>query len=735
MKTNLISALILSVAITGTCWAQGFIIPHGSFTPPALIHHDLNVSIKNQVALCQVKHVFKNENNVAIEGVFYFPIPRDASVSDFDMWVDGKRLRGEVLKRDEARKIYEEIVRKNIDPALLEYADNQFFRINLFPIPAGKERTIELHFNQVLSMNNDLVRFFYPLHGESTLGRTALGIPGERTFHLGNKNDTSESNQIFNIKIESEIPINSIYSPSHKLEIVNRTEHHAEISYEGARKPDEMDFLLYYSLSQDKLGATLMCHREHDGEGFFMLLISPPLHSDPSAAVPQDLVFVLDTSGSMEGEKLQQAKSALTYCINGMRDMDRFALITFSSTMKIFNDRFQSGKDARTEALEFIQNISAVGGTDIYSVLLKALSFQRNPHHTTCIIFITDGLPTVGEQDVTKIVQSVDKKSGTVRLFSFGVGYDVNTFLLDKIAQGSHGSSDYIAPNEDIEQNISVFFDKIKNPVLADVRLHIGNVKVEDVYPQELPDLFAGTQLTVVGRYKNSGSALITLTGRSDEREKSFQYEKEFQRDADNNFLPHLWASRKVAYLLDEIRNRGENDEMRTQVEKLCMEYGILSPYTSFLVQEDKLDMRPDQVHNVPGHIEHFPLDAFVIPRRAMEAKNSVGQAAVTVSKEMRRMREAEKMEEKDDRGILVIEGVTFYDRSGQWFDSRYQNEKMIEIKKGSTAFINLLLTFPELGKFMVLENVVIKFHDKFIHIGTKGFDDLTEAKIKEMFK
>ena len=762
MKTN-ISRLIIAVSflVAVSAKGQGFILPRGELQTPKLMSHKVDADISNQVAEVKAQQIFKNESSVPVEGVYYFPIPKEASVSDFAMWVDGKKLEGELLSHDEARKIYEDIVRRNIDPALLEYADYRFFRVNIFPIPPGKERKIELKYAQFLTMDGGLVRFIYPLHGQTQLGRTAgrpippitplpphPRLPHPQQFPAPTPEERSEQKsshedcrQTFVMNIDSDVPIKNVYSPSHEVEISRQSDHRVRVSYEGNRVIDEGDFLLYYSVSPEDLGLSLVCHQTSRDDGFFLLLVSPKTKLEDEEILDKDIIFVLDTSGSMAGEKIEQAKGALEYCINRLRPDDRFALITFSSEVHKFQDKLVSGRLAKRQSLEFVRSIKAKGGTNIDAALKEALSFQHDTDRPMNIVFLTDGLPTVGATDVKTILANVGEKNKGVRIFSFGVGYDVNTFLLDKIAERRRGVSDYIAPDEDIEEKISLFFDKVSTPVLSDLELDYSHISVSDVFPKQLPDLFQGSQLMVVGRYGDSGETIITLTGRTTKKRKDFVYETEFSNEAENDFLPRLWASRKIAYLVDEMRTHGENDEVRQEIEDLSKEYGIMSPYTSYLVQEDQAQIVALRAQSGSFGVTDKKGSGFHVlggtpqPAESFDALSSVGRAAVEASKSMRKMKEAVRIVETKKSDVRYVGGRTFYYRDGEWVDSQYKDEKVVEIKHGSTAFVNLLLCYPEIGKFMKLGNcVVVKLNKKFVRIGERGKEDTSQQKLCKIF-
>ncbi len=756
MRPNILFLLLAgSIGMSSQVVGQGFILPRNNIEAPRLTAHTLKGSITNQAAGIQVQQVFKNEGSVPVEGVYYFPVPKEAVVSNFAMWVDGKKLAGELLNKEEARKIYEDIVRRNIDPALLEYADHSFFRINIFPIPPGKERKIELSYSQLLTMQDGLVSFHYPLHGDSKLGMAqsnpVMPMPAHRTLRPSSEQEEDEGaiskpsnagcSQTFTLDIKSDIPIKNVYSPSHEVEIVRHSDHDVQVSYEGERHADEGDLLLYYSLSPEDLGLNLLCHKPDNKDGFFLLLISPSAEPMEQKILDKDVVFVLDVSGSMAGEKITQAKSALENGLKTLRPNDRFALLTFSSEVQSFRESLASGELAKHKALEFVRDLNAKGGTNLDAALKGALSFKGDALRPLNVVFLTDGLPTVGVTDIGTILANMRNQGSKARVFTFGIGYDVNTYLLDKIADESHAISDYIVPKENIAEKVSAFFDKISRPVLADLSLDINRITVADVYPKQMPDLFQGNQLMVMGRYKNSGRTTVTLKGKTNEATADYSYGCEFSGSAQNDFLPRLWASRKIAYLVDAMRTNGESEEVRKEIEELSKEYGIMTPYTSYLVREDSMPMLSRQTFGVlpPEKGEVSFLRLSVGSRQsvplAYDASSSVGQSAVEMSKDLHKLKSAEQATGVSQPDARYIAGKTFYLRNGEWVDHSYKDEITVEIKYGSSAFLNLLASYPELGKFMTLgKSMVIGLRGKFIRIGDKGIEDKNQEELRKIF-
>jgi Ca-activated chloride channel family protein len=375
------------------------------------------------------------------------------------------------------------------------------------------------------------------------------------------------------------------------VEVVRHGTKTATIGMEQKELSADKDFALFYSAERSDVGMSLLTYRSPGADGYFMLFASPGFGGNRKV-IPKDVVFVVDTSGSMSGKKLEQAKKALTFCIQNLNEEDRFEVIRFSTeTEALFREMKEVSTDSRKEAEAFVTKLKTIGGTAIHDALKAALGTgEKDSKRPKLVVFLTDGLPTVGESSVDGILQMVKQRSqGLTRVFAFGVGTDVNTHLLDRIAEETRAVSQYVLPDENTEVKLSSFFSKINDPVLADVALDFGDVKTSKIHPGTLPDLFQGQQLIVLGRYSDDGKARVVLRGKVGDDEKSFSETMNFAKDGTKHeFIPRLWATRRVGFLLEEIRHRGQNAELKEEVTALAKQYGIVTPYTSYLVTEDQ---------------------------------------------------------------------------------------------------------------------------------------------------
>jgi Ca-activated chloride channel family protein len=553
--------------------ATGLLIPGDTSIPPlAIKSHRVNVHIDNQAATTRVEQVFVNHTGRDLEAKYVFPLPAGAAIRDFAMTINGKRVSGELVEKNKAKQIYQRIVSRMRDPGLLECIGNNLFQVSVYPVPKNGTQRIELTFSQVLTADAGITRYRYPL-------RTGKGVCRTMDdFSMG-------------VTLSSSVALKSIYSPTHDVDVAKRDDHHADAGFEIDRARLDQDFELYYTVSDKDFGLNVLTYRpDLNDDGYFMLLLSPKSTVHTDELVRRDVSFVFDTSGSMNGEKIEQAKRALVYCISRLNEKDRFNVIRFSTNAEPWRDAMVGVSDeSRKSVRTFIDGLTARGGTNIDEALSVALKHKPSEDRPHIVVFLTDGLPTIGVTDTKTIVDhALARRADSLRIFNFGVGNDVNTHLLDAISGKTGGVTEYVKESEDLEVKVSRFFDKASHPVLTDLNLSMDAVRSKQMYPRTLPDLYHGSQIVVLGRYGRAGHTPVTLTGRVNDKTETFVYETTFPaKSAEHAFIEPLWANRKVGYLLDEIRLNGEKKELVDEVIALSKQYSIQTPYTSYLVLED----------------------------------------------------------------------------------------------------------------------------------------------------
>ncbi len=542
----------------------------------------VNARITDQVARVQVSQSFVNTGSRQIEAQFIFPLPYDGAVDQLTFLIDGKEYEAKLLEKEEARRIYEGYIRHNKDPALLEWMGTGMFRTSIFPVPPGAERKVTLRYNQLLRKNHRLTDFLFPL---STAKYTCE--PVEKVS--------------FHVSIESSGQIKNVYSPTHTVNIKRPDEKHAVVTWEDRNAVPTSDFRLFYDASQEKLGASVITYRPDDDEdGYFLLLASPDIKAQDEERPKKTVIFVCDRSGSMSGKKIEQAKESLKFVLNNLREGDLFNIVAFDSAVESFRPELQKYDDeTRKAALGFIEGVYAGGSTNIDEALKTAFSMIEDDTRPNYVIFLTDGKPTTGETGESEIVKNARQRNKVdSRLISFGVGYDVNSRLLDRLTRENHGISEYVRPDEDIEAHVARLYSRISSPVMTGVKLTIefdeadaeeGKI-VNRMYPAEVYDLFEGEQLVVVGRYKKPGDAKVVIRGKVGKDEQKYDFPAKFTKKSNDQsyaFVEKLWAVRRIGEIIDELDLKGKNQELVDELVQLSTKHGILTPYTSFLADEN----------------------------------------------------------------------------------------------------------------------------------------------------
>ncbi len=683
--------------------------------------YDVKVKITGQMATTIIEQVYQNSFPRMLEGTYLFPIPEGASISKFYLYVNGEEVPGEVLAANEARQIYEDIVRKLNDPALLEFAGCGLFRARIFPIPANGEAKIKLSYSQVLKPFNGLFEYKYSFGREEMV-------------------QTGVNNVTLDLQLTSNVPLKNIYSPSHEVKIDRSGEKAAKINWADNAKEVGGDFVLYYAVSPKDIAFSLLTDRQ-DGENYFMALISPEVKPSTTKTLSKDIVLILDSSGSMKGDKMKQAKEAMQFSLRSLNPADRFNIVDFDDQVTVFAEGMKTATTANIKNAEaFVEQIEAEGGTNIAGALETGLK-QLSSGRLNYVIFLTDGLPTVGVTNVDEILSMArHANNARVKIFDFGVGYDVNTHLLDKLAEQNSGASDYVIPTENIEVKVSNFYKKISAPVLANLRLDFGSVKSFATYPNELPDLFAGSQLVVVGKYNRPEKTSVTLIGDLNGEKAVFEFPADFSvQNGWEKSIPKIWATRRVGHLIDQVRLSGQSQEVVDEIVTLSKKYGIINEYTSFLVRVEpsapvaqlRSQFAPaanDLVTNSAGE---------VAVNQALKMKEFKAEAPSIASKA--RSEELEKYA-KDERGRMAVAstgGKTFFRQNEKWVESDRDDKKaVVKIKRFSAAYFAMLKLKPEFGKYLSLGDKVSFDAGKVtVEIADDGKEKLTEEELNRYFK
>jgi Ca-activated chloride channel family protein len=693
--------------------AQGWIepptdrwVPH---FPVERVRSDVTIQVdgERRVAYVEVEEIFRNNSGRMEEGDYLYPIPPGAVFTNLSLFMGEEELRGEVLPADEARRIYEEIVRRKKDPALIELVGHGVLRARVFPIEAGDTRRVILRYTQILGKDGDLLRLRYP--------RVVGIVPGSAARETSRPDLRTQRSHPFTltIRVTGAERFATPYSPTHTIEVRERGRDELEIVHSGDAAA--RDFELFLPLRESYFGASLVAHAPRDEPGYFMLLVAPPAHGD-ERHIPRDLTLVLDVSGSMSGLKIEQARDALDQILAGLRPEDRFRIITFSSFVRSFSDDFVRA-DAATlrEARDYLLGVRAEGSTNVMDALREALEPEAKRGRLSLIVFLTDGKPTVGETAPEAIAEAAERLRDGERVFAFGVGYDVNTYLLDRMVEGGRGTVSYVGPGDDVEEAVSSLTRKISFPALSDLRIVQAPADLEDYYPNPLPDLFYGEDLILFGRYRGHGGGRLVLEGTRAGETQRFSFEVELpRRESDNDFIPRLWAARKAGALTTQVRLHGADPELIEEIRQLGLRYGIITEYTSYLVEEPLLAM-----NRMPEIAMDRAMELAAAPAAA------TGDEAFKQAAASSRLREAGALEEADAvvAGVMTPEGRTghgaaavrhvgrklFVLRDGTWTDMTYDDSlQVIELAPYSEAYFELARRLPAIREYLALGDDLI---------------------------
>ncbi len=664
----------------------------GLAVPLAINNFHVKIAVNNQVARTKIDQVFSNPNDFEVNGMYLFPVPDDAVVSNLALFIDGEAIKGKLLSPEKSRGILQDSARYAGNRAILEHLGTRVFVGEVPGIPASGERRIQFEYSQIFSTDSDLAKYTYPL----SLAKSASGLIGK--LHV-------------EMEIESEAELRTVYSPSHEVTIARKDDRHVRISYEDTDVDADDDFLCYYSVSDDNFGITLLTHRADEKEdGYFMLLVSPKYEVKQTEIVEKDFIFVLDHSGSMAGRKVEQAKEALRYCVHNLNDGDRFNLILFNEYITSFADRLNRGeewfggerwadstvlsdklidvKNGREKAFAFIDSIEARSMTNINDALLTALAEKPDPNRPRIIVFLTDGCPTVGVTNPAQILENVGKSNRNLsRIFVFGVGYDVNVRLLDKMAADNGGTRNYVTQDENIEDAVSTLFRKMNEPVLVDVGINFGQIVTKELTPKNLPDLFREEQLTLLGRYEGQGDTVLKLRGTIGNEQQEFSKDVHFSKlEQDNDFLPHLWAQSRIAELVDEAALNGESEELRREIERLSKKYGVQTPYTSFVAADDG---------SLTRRYRSTVSDAY---------RSAPVREQIEFSQNLETLKFARSKIRMRDPQTRHVGRKTFHLHNRIWVDNEYDGKSdRKQVEFGSDEYYALMSHLPELAKYSKL--------------------------------
>ncbi|HYC49701.1 MAG TPA: VIT domain-containing protein [Gemmatimonadaceae bacterium] len=729
---------LLTLALPAIAGAQGIVIPRCPAPRPnrpimdcmparaqvVRTRSDVKVELRDRVLRYEVEERFVNRGGTIGEADYIFPLPKNAAFRDLKLSIDGEMVAGETMNAVEARQIYEDIVRRQKDPALVEWMGHGMLRTRIFPFQAGEERRIVIRYESVAEREGDAMRvdYFRGRANENVVEPQVLVRPAQQS--RGTVMDRGRTT--FTLTYRAGGELGEPYSPTHELDI-DREAAIRRVSIDGGG-PDIT--VLVAMRRSSAASVSVLSNARRDEPGYALITVTPPADV-ASSRLPRDVTFVIDVSGSMSGQKLEQAKAAGRQLLRTLNPRDRFRVVDFSTDVRSFRDEFVFATEANVRAaVRYLDDLEAVGSTNISGALEEALrTMARRPatgeprtdeegllvsDRMPLVLFMTDGAPTVGLRDPADIAARAARLRGDARVFSVGMGADVNVGLIEQLALEGRGTAHFVRPDENVERAVELLATRLRQPLLTDVRVTTdGNVRLSRVYPSGALDVFAGQDLVILARYEGNGPTNVVVSGRSGGRQVRWSSQRMFPREErDNAFVPRLWATQRIGWLAAEKRRNGGSSEVDQEIRQLGERFGIPTEFTSYLVLEpgvvaqrgpqDATRLRRAGVGSVAGNVA--PTAAAAPEARFEAARTSASQ------------REAKSVAAADmASGVTSSDmrraGARLFQRSGEvWTDAAMKPELQVyKVKAYSRSYFALVERIPELKEaFAVGDRVVV---------------------------
>ena len=694
---------------------------------------DVRVDLVDRVLRYEITETYVNRGSRVGEADFMFPLPKGAAFQDLKLSINGELVSGETMSADRARQIYEEIVRRQRDPALLEWMGYGLLRARIFPIAPGEEKKVVVRFQTVAPREGDALRVDY--------------FRGMRTNQVG-MYQQPEGRTSFVLTYPNDPSYGTAYSPTHSIS----EQGYASDGYRGGDTYDDRSFASSYRGSvrrvevRDARGEvtllipirrstnaaiSLLSNAPGNDDGFALITLSPP--AVRPRAVPRDVTFVIDVSGSMSGQKIEQARAAGKQILRTLSPMDRFRLIDFSSDVRTFRDDFSAATRENISAAErYLDDLDAQGSTNISGALDEALSSRVQSGRLPIILFLTDGQPTVGERDASVIASNVAKERGPRRLFTFGVGADLNVSLIEQLALEGRGTATFVRPEESVERAVAIVASRLTSPLVTDVRVHADGVRLLKMHPTGPVDIFAGEDLVILSRYDGSGNAILRFDGQTTNGPVSWSTRVYFpERSRENPFVARLWATQRVGYLSAEKRKHGGSQEINDEIRELGERFGIPTEFSSYLVVEPGMNQRR------LGRAGGVQLNGAVSTGVGMAPAPAAVQCEAAKSAAAQRSATSLSAADaavgiRDDANVRRAGNVTFVLRDSVWTDVRYKKSGMVLLLKPfSDAYFKVIEMIPELrDPFSVGERVLVAGRSMAIELTPSGEERLTERDL-----
>lgn len=724
--------------------AQGWIVPRPcglgiqpieGRTPPIVrdcstnivrTRSEVRVELADHVLRYEVEERFVNRGATLGEADYLFPLPTNAAFQNLALSIDGELVAGETMNAGQARNVYESIVRARRDPALVEWMGHGLLHARIFPLEPGRERTVVVRFQSVAPREGDALRIDY-FRG---------GAPG--TSNVRDGGDAS-----FTLSYRQAPELGAPFSPTHQLDVADR---------DGRRvvtvRGDARDVTLLVPVrARNEAAITALNYAPGNEDGFTLLSVTPPA-GRRTDVIPRDVTLVLDVSGSMNGRKIEQARAAGRQLLSTLHEADRFRLIDFSSDVRTFRDDFVAATpDNVREATRYLAALDASGSTNIEGALREALRPAVVRGRLPVILFVTDGEPTVGDTRPDHLAAMAADANAHAeeprRIFTFGLGSDVNVGLLEQLALQGRGTSQFVRPDESVERMVGIVADRLVGPLLTDVRVHVdGDVRLSRMLPGETTDIFADRDLSLVARYSGHGRARVVVEGRRGTTPVTWTSTVDFpDRDRENSFVSRLWATQRVGYLSAEKRTNGGSSEIDDEIRSLGERYGIPTEFTSYLVTERQdLPVRTAMMGAGGGQVAamapaamNFRKDAASLAFEAAKVASAQRSMSNVAAIDSLSLANGRPMRDKDEaRATRRVDGRTFVLHDGAWTDVRYHaGMQVTTIKPYSKAYFDLLQQVPELKPVFALgDRVIVVGKTRAIRVDDSGVAEMTQTAI-----
>ena len=541
----------------------------------------VDVQIDERIARTRTDQIFTNHAEWEVEGIYEFTLPEGAIITDLVLWIGDKRIQGIVLEKEEARRTYDDIVGRRIDPALIEQVAPNQFRLSIFPFPANGSRRVEFEYMQLLESRNGRLDYTFPLAPET---------------------DQPLQMELFVLRaqVRSQHTFEATTSGLPRLTEINRPDaHRANIFFGDEQVRPREDFTLTIRQTDDRPKPTVLSFapQGNDPLGYYALWLPPLPELTQGTPLPRSLTFVIDISSSMQQGKLQAVKGALAAAIDALNEADLFNIVVFTHRADSFAAAPVPADPANKKAATaFINQQDALGVSNFEAGLGRAMQQAFPVGRVNHVIFLTDGLPTLGELALEPLSEMVGQWSaGQARLFTIGVGRDVDQGFLRGLAEEHRGEAYFLSEEGDIEAALQDLFESFTFPVLLLDELSFDQVEIHDVHPRGVEALAAGRELFQVGRYRGGGTFTLSLTGHLGEDENvSLDFSLEFtQTDVSGALIPRLWAYQKIQALEEQIARFGEQRELLDDILTLGLDYQLVTRRTSLFAPDDGVEVNP----------------------------------------------------------------------------------------------------------------------------------------------